>query len=220
MNILSILTIFISILFSSISLASVKEKMELNYYSPFKVDMNTFQCKLKIEGVTEYLNEIKSLGDIKNVYYSLKWEKGKKISIKVEGLPEGFAEIKSQLIQQVSPYIYVLYPNKFIQSLKEQKGVKFNLNSREVVSKITSKNREINFTYKNYDSNRKLMWNKIEDKYGAVRVQIDIENGKYQKWFFPEKVDINSYLTDSSGKSKTISKRTLMFYDFKVNENL
>jgi hypothetical protein len=89
---------------------------------------------MKVQGLKENLNKRKTLGVIKELYFTVYWQYPHKLEIKVIGLPKGFKEIKEQLKMAVYSRIPLLFP---VEKIKMVSGYKLKYNRKNNIIHAT-----------------------------------------------------------------------------------
>lgn len=114
-----IISIFLSL---NLRALEIIENFDLRSYDPVRNGLKDFTCEIRLEGLTERLkSELVSLKLKNEVYYKLYWLYPGKVDIVVQGLPNGFKELRNNLKNLVVNRVDYLVPQKLGTRLRSYK---------------------------------------------------------------------------------------------------
>ena len=106
------------------------KEFDLSYYRPQRYNLRDFKVDARIDGLLERLSQQLIFGKLNDVYFELSWKARPKENdsdykkVEVQGMPNGFSEIKSQLSNNVLPRIDFIAP---VSLSEKMKGYALNL---------------------------------------------------------------------------------------------
>jgi hypothetical protein len=117
-KVLSVLLIAIS--FASFAQEKIEEleQYEIRSYAPQKTGVKDLVFEARIDNLTEMLQKNLSLGKLTDVNYKIYWVSPSQYRIDVQGLPKGFDEVKSDLIQLIKGKLEFVLPESFSEKFK------------------------------------------------------------------------------------------------------
>ena len=86
---------------------------ESRLYNPTKYGLTKFQVQATVPNLQRHLKATLSFGEINQIIYRISWNTSQKVDISIEGLPEGFAQLRAQLKAFLMPYMDFIIPKKF-----------------------------------------------------------------------------------------------------------
>lgn len=94
------------------------EQFDISVYGPQKYSVSDLVFDVEIEGLKDRLNEKKSIGEIKKIFFRVYWEISSGFKVEVIGLPNGFNELKASLSNLVLLRMDYVIPSLIKDQLK------------------------------------------------------------------------------------------------------
>ncbi|MDD0854620.1 hypothetical protein HBN50_16020 [Halobacteriovorax sp. GB3] len=112
--------ISITVLFTLIFSVQANEKIaretidqyDLRTYHPDKFALKDLTFEIRQEGLVESLNEGRALGKLSDVFVKVYWLTPGELKLEVNGLPNGFYELKNRIRMAVEPYLIYVIPQE------------------------------------------------------------------------------------------------------------
>ncbi len=102
--------LFLSSVYAASDAATLLKKFDTGYYHPQEKGLKDLVVRVDVSNITKQLNEQLIFGKLKEVYFKLYWSLPNNVEVEVIGLPEGFAEIKSELRGMIASRLDMLVP--------------------------------------------------------------------------------------------------------------
>jgi hypothetical protein len=100
---------------------SLVKTYDLRTYSPVKFDLKDLVFTLKSDEITKQVKKLIATADIKDVSFTFYWMFPGKAAIEVNGLPNGFERIKTNLKNMVLQRLDFIIPQKLGNTLRSYK---------------------------------------------------------------------------------------------------
>ncbi|MCK5883658.1 MAG: hypothetical protein KAG61_08220 [Bacteriovoracaceae bacterium] len=104
----------------------VIKRYDIGYYHPERYGLRDLTFDVRIQGLTDKLNQQMIFGKLSDVHFKVYWmmrgeatEQNFKYKIMVIGMPKGFKEMKKGLKQMVATRLDYVIPQMLIESIKE-----------------------------------------------------------------------------------------------------
>ncbi len=94
------------------------EQYEIRSYAPQKSGVKDLVFEARIDNLTEILQKNLTLGKLTDVSFKIYWLSPSQYQIEVHGLPKGFQEVKSDLIQLIKGKLEFVLPESFSEKFK------------------------------------------------------------------------------------------------------
>lgn len=117
-KVLSLLLITISFAVFAQEKIEELEQYEIRSYAPQKNGVKDLVFEARIDNLTEMLQKNLALGKLTDVSYKIFWVSPSQYKIEVHGLPKGFDEVKSDLIQLIKGKLEFVLPESFSEKFK------------------------------------------------------------------------------------------------------
>lgn len=249
---MKIVVVFLSaILMVSTTNASLpSEVMQTNkkVYDIAEIGVRDLIVDVRIKGLTKTLESTSNLGNLTDVYFRVFWNITRNIKyIKLEGLPEGFLEIKNQLKQLIIPHLNYIKPmpvekqfsgiplkgtkeGVFTGPIDDKKNnlngtIQVRLNRNGVIEKVVKSlsggvfqnEIEYNNEKKRYYVEKFITENTVNNI--KTRVVSDISYTRVNGFLLPEKINLKTKMTQLFGKklSKEGITSNVIFSDYQIN---
>ena len=183
-------------------------KFDESFYHPANYGLSDLYFKLRVSNLKEMLNAQKSYGKIDDVYFDIYWMAPGKFEIEVQGLPNGFDQIKNGLKQMVLSRMDFVVPEKmqpklrgYTQTVEENKSG-YVLKG---VDKTYTKN--ITEVFMRFDKSGKLTSYNTKAASGTMKVNFDMssEKGSHNKWLI-KKMEVESFQGARVAKTTNTAK--------------
>lgn len=117
-KVLSLILIVLSL--SSFAQEKIEEleQYEIRSYAPQKSGVKDLVFEARIDNLTEMLQKNLALGKLTDVSFKIYWLSPSQYKIEVQGLPKGFQEVKSDLIQLIKGKLEFVLPESFSEKFK------------------------------------------------------------------------------------------------------
>jgi hypothetical protein len=94
------------------------QQYEIRSYDPQKSGLTDLVFEAHVDNLTEILNKTQTFGKLVEVYYKIYWMAPAQYRIEVMGMPEGFLEVKNDLITLIKGKLDFIIPEKFSNKFK------------------------------------------------------------------------------------------------------
>ena len=139
--------------------ASVKEIKEIEavYYSPVDDKLRDLICDIKILNLEDFIKHQLKLSDTEDVHFRVYWSYPDTYRVEVNGLPDGFEQLKNKLKQQLIPLLGYVIPKKISELFQtyEKKVIKDKETITIIGNDKTGYN-EVNEIKMTFDKDKKL----------------------------------------------------------------
>jgi hypothetical protein len=181
--------------------------IDAKMYRPEADGVRDLYVELELTGLKELINQQKNYGVIQELYFKVYWLHPGKLEIEVEGLPKGFIELRSSLIEQVRPYLIYLFPESIKNQLRSFQVKRGNKKSLQIVAKDISYQSPITEMVLDFD-NRFLMEKIVYKKpLGTETLNLSYQvHQKVSNKFVIQEITSSSYLGLNTLKSNTVVK--------------
>lgn len=103
------------------------KRYDIGYYHPERVGLKDLTFEVRIEGLTEKLNQQLIFGKLSDVFFKVYWMQDETAQVQskvlVIGMPNGFDEMKKGLRQMVIDRLDYVVPKMLAESMKECSSV-------------------------------------------------------------------------------------------------
>ncbi len=111
--------IFLSVFsINAFTLPEIIKEFDLRYYDPQNFGLKDLVFDVRISNLADFLNEQKSFGKVKDIYFRVYWMYPDRYKVEIFGMPDGFKEVRSQLIDLVRLRMDYVIPKKFSDRVK------------------------------------------------------------------------------------------------------
>lgn len=86
-------------------------------YNPAQVGLKGLEFEVRVSGQGEMISRAQAFGDIKDLYYRVKWSPTGGHRVRVVGPPEGFGSLREQLKSSILPRLDFVIPRPLTTSL-------------------------------------------------------------------------------------------------------
>ncbi|MFZ8934175.1 MAG: hypothetical protein ACO2ZP_09785, partial [Bacteriovoracaceae bacterium] len=132
---------------------SLLRSFDNNLYNPTKKQIKAMSFKVRVSNLVEVLNKRFNWEPRKDVYFQVQWRPKRNFKIEVHGLPDGFIELKNELISLISNRIDFVVPLPLIEKFK---GYRLSYYSKKKGTTLKA----VDPTYKQIASEMYLSFNK------------------------------------------------------------
>lgn len=112
--------------FADMRSEEVIKRYDIGYYHPERYGLRDLTFDVRIQGLTDKLNQQMIFGKLSDVHFKVYWimrgeatEQNFQYQIMVVGMPKGFEEMKKGLKQMVAARLDYVIPQMLIESVKE-----------------------------------------------------------------------------------------------------
>lgn len=112
--------LLIALSFASMAEEKIEEleQYEIRSYAPQKSGVKDLVFEARIDNLTEILQKNLSVGKLSDVSFKVYWVSPSQYQIEVHGLPKGFQEVRSDLIQLIKGKLEFVLPESFSEKFK------------------------------------------------------------------------------------------------------
>ena len=100
------------------STSTIFEDHKLQTYSPIVAGAKDILFEIRVDGLIDNIKRTTAISNIEDLYFRFYWVYPGEYRIEVEGLPKGFAVLKSNLKNQVKPYVDMIFSEDFIRQFE------------------------------------------------------------------------------------------------------
>jgi len=122
-KLITVLYLFLSVMLpisQTVANAEV-EQFDLRYYHPENYGLKDLVFEIRISDLVKRLNANKALGKLEDVYYKVYWMFPGEYRIEINGLPNGFAQMKRGLKQMIKSRLDFVIPQKLAPKVRSYK---------------------------------------------------------------------------------------------------
>ncbi len=196
-QIIAVFIIFISLSSPSSSVWANKEveQFDLRYYHPENYGLKDLVFEIRISDLVKRLNANKTLGKLEDVYYKIYWMFPGEYRIEINGLPNGFMQIKNGLKQMIKARLDYVIPQKLAPKVRSYKLTSTKKASGILVKGVdqthTKPVNEINLLF---DVRGKLKEFKTYSPVGVNNSEMDlnVKPWSHNKWVIDKVKVVNS----------------------------
>lgn len=94
------------------------EQFEIRSYSPQKVGIKELVYEVRVDGLKDIIEKNLVVGKLTDLYFKVYWLNPSEYRVTVEGLPQGFKEVKDDLKQLIKGKLDFVVPERFSEKLK------------------------------------------------------------------------------------------------------
>lgn len=226
--------------------STIFEDHKLQTYSPVKAGVKDLLFEVRIDGLIDNIKATTAISKVEDLYVRFYWIFPGEYRMDVEGIPEGFDTLRTNIKQQVKPYVDMIFSEDFIRQFERSPFVKdtniknrFNrkneknevtelyvtLNSNGIMDGVYSTSPRVKvdskFEYKLRSwSDGKYVLTGImikENMNGLIsNKNIEVERDVFSGVGFPSKITINEEIKQGES-SVTKSKTILKFSNYHIN---
>ena len=194
--------IFFFILVASLSWASdiSTEKLlrdfDSSFYYPQNLNLRDFQVDVRVDGLLKQLNDQLSFGKLKDIFFKISWlrsdslDKPNHRKVEVVGMPDGFFEVKSGLINNILYYLDFIIPFPQRKRVKDYKlSIKKSSRKEIIILAQDPKNlKDANEILLFFDYKKKLKKYIIKRAGGIETIELKLEKKPWGKgkWVIDE----------------------------------
>ncbi|EQC47000.1 hypothetical protein M899_0116 [Bacteriovorax sp. BSW11_IV] len=161
------------------------EQFDLTYYHPENFGLRDLTFEIRIENLLEQLNANKTLGKLEDVYFKIFWIFPGQYHIEVNGLPNGFNEIKQQLRNLIKPRLDFVIPQKLLDGVRSYDlSMSKSGNVNIVKAEDKTHTRQVNEIQLKFEENGKMIEYKTSSPVGVSTTTFEQskKNWSHNKW--------------------------------------
>jgi hypothetical protein len=164
---------------------SLLRSFDNNLYNPTQKQVTSMNFKVRVSNLVEVLNQRFNWEPRKDVYFQVKWKPKRNFKIEVHGLPDGFVELKNELISLISNRIDFVVPLPLIEKFKGYRLSYYSQKKGTTLKAIDPSYKQIaSEMYLSFDKNGILEKIKAQSPVGTLNskfkfMKTDWSKGKY-----------------------------------------
>ncbi|MCY4523467.1 MAG: hypothetical protein OXB84_01880 [Halobacteriovoraceae bacterium] len=208
-------TVFLLTIFQMIFLSSLYasiQKFDQNHYAPTDYGLRDLVFEVKILNLKNLIKEQLKISQVEDIYFLVYWVYPNIYRIKVNGLPDGFIQLKNQLTQQVNRQIDYVIPIKYSERLKGyQLETKKDGNFIVVTANDKTGTKDVNELKLFFDQNSKLKKTTALGLSGLVTSNYKMNTTKWNRKRF---LIFSKDTINKKGLFTTTTKETIKYDNF------
>jgi hypothetical protein len=212
---LSLLLCFSVTINSSFANKQVDE-FDLRYYHPENFGLKDLVFEIRITDLVKRLNAGKTLGQLEDVYYKIYWIFPGEYRIVINGLPNGFSQIKRGLKEMIKARLDYVIPLKLAPKIRAYKLSTSNTSRGVLVKGVDQTHtRPVNEINLLFDARGKLLEFKTFSPVGVnnSKMELNVKPWSHNKWVV-DKIEVTNSGTQVTTITSELDYTTVSGFGF------